>query len=60
MLIFSGHMILPIPGARVKMAQKPWAVDRKRLSEHVQTSRFPKEDLDQDLSKFANKVITLQ
>ena len=45
-------MILPIHGALAKMAQTPWAVDHKRLSGPVQISRFPREDLDQDLSKF--------
>ena len=45
-------MILPIHGALAKMAQMPWAVDHKRLSGPVQISRFPREDLDQDLSKF--------
>jgi len=51
-------MILPIHGALAKMAQTPWAVDHKRLSGPVQISRFPREDLDQDLRKsYLNKIL---
>jgi len=33
-------------------------VDLKRLSGHVQISRFPREDLDQDLRKsYLNKIL---
>ena len=51
-------MILPIHGALAKMAQMPWAVDHKRLSGPVQISRFPREDLDQDLSKLKFSIDT--